>query len=232
METASSSWMKYLGYLIFVLFVLFAYSWINSPMIITVTGTGEVSAPAESATLTFSLSSNAESAQGSTDKVKELSFRIKETLKTNGIPESDIYEASIVVLPAASVVPGSTGYQSTLSMGVKTTQVNNLDGLTSSLYSSGALVVTQPVFSVGIGQKLEDDAYNLAIKDAKGKANKIALSNLKLIKKIVLIEQSSSAKTSTVTSKADSVTQIDNNLSAEDGLIKISKVVSVSYKMW
>ncbi len=232
METATDSWSKYLRYSIFAVILIFVYQWSSSPLIVSVTGIGEVSAPAETATLTFAISANGESPQSATDKVNNTALKINETLKTNGIPEKDIYEASIVVLPASSVVAGATGYQATLNMGVKTSQVNNLDGLTSSLYSLGAAIVTQPVYSVGSGNELEEKAYALAIKDAKSKAGKIALSNLKLIRKVVLIEQSTSSKTSTVTSKADSVAQIDNNLSSEDGLLKISKVVSVSYKMW
>lgn len=232
MESAGDLMKKYFGYLIFALGLLLAYQLISSPLIITVTGLGEVSAKAENATLTFVLSSNGDSAQSASDKVIETSKKIKDTLKTTGIPESDIYEASTAILPASSIVAGATGYQATLNMGVKTTQVNNLDGLTASLYTQGAIVVTQPMLSVGDKEKLEMEAYNLALKDAKKQANNVSLKYFKLLKKIVLVQESTTSPSSTVTTKADSVTQIDKNLSPEDGLIKISKVLSVSYKMW
>lgn len=232
METANSSFKKYLFYSIALVVLLFIYQWISSPMVITVTGSGEVSSKAETATLTFVLSSNNESPQTASDKVKETLKKIKETLKTSGIPESDIFEASTVILPASSIVAGATGYQATLNMGIKTTQVNNLDGVTSNLYSQGAVVVTQPILSVGDKTKLENEAYDLALKNTKKQANSIALKYFKLFKKIVLVQESTTSPSSTVTSKADIVAQIDKNLSSEDGLIKISKVLSVSYKMW
>lgn len=232
METANSSFKKYLFYSIALVVLLFIHQWISSPMVITVTGSGEVSSKAETATLTFVLSSNNESPQTASDKVKETLKKIKETLKTSGIPESDIYEASVVILPASSIVAGGTGYQATLNMGIKTTQVNNLDGVTSNLYSQGAVVVTQPILSVGDKTKLENEAYDLALKNTKKQANSIALKYFKLFKKIVLVQESTTSPSSTVTSKADIVAQIDKNLSSEDGLIKISKVLSVSYKMW
>lgn len=232
MEPATTSWKKYLLYALGAMFLLFVYSWINSPLIVTVTGSGDVSAKAETATLTFTVSSNSDNPQNATSNVKSNIAKIKETLKASGIPESDIYESQISVLPASAVVKDATGFQASTSMGIKTTQIANLDGLINSLYASGAVVVTQPVLSVGDISTLEKQAYDLALKDANSKSWSVALSNWKLIKKIVLIEQSQTQPTSTVTTRADTASQVEKNLSPDDGLIKISKVVSVSYKMW
>lgn len=232
MESTVPVWKKYLGYTLAVLASIFAYSWITSPMIVSVTGVGEISAPAETATLTFTLSSNADTPQNATSAVKSIVTNIKANFATSGIPESDIFESQTTVLPASAVVAGATGFQATTSMGIKTSQLNSLDGITNNLYSLGAVVVTQPILSVGDVDKLEKQAYDLALKDANTKSWGIALSNWKLIRKVVLIEQSATQPTSTVTSKADTVSQIEKNISPDDGLIKISKVVSVSYKMW
>ena len=232
MESTVLVWKKYLGYTFAILAILFAYSWIMSPMIVSVTGVGEVSAPAETATLTFTLSSNADTPQNATPAVKSIVANIKANFASSGIAESDIFESQITVLPASAVVAGATGFQATTSMGIKTNKINSLDGITNNLYSMGAIVVTQPILSVGNADKLEKQAYDLALKDANTKSWGIALSNWKLIKKVVLIEQSATQPTSTVTSKADTVAQIEKNLSPDSGLIKISKVVVVSYKMW
>ena len=232
MESAFFPWKKYLGYTLATIALLFAYSWIMSPMIVSVTGVGEVSAKAETATLTFTVSSNGENPQTASNAVKSTVANIKATFASSGIPESDIFESQTTVLPASAVVAGATGFQATTSMGIKTSQLNSLDGITNNLYSLGAVVVTQPVLSVGNIEILEKQAYDLALKDANKKSWGIALSNWKLIKKVVLIEQSTTQPTSTVTTKADTASQIEKNLSPDDGLIKISKVVSVSYKMW
>lgn len=232
MEAAQDYFKKYFGFLVIFILAVTFYTWIQSPMVITVTGVGEASAKAETATLTFALTENGESPQSASMNVKDSSNKIRETLKTSGASESEIYESSVVILPASSIVKGAGGYQATLNMGVKTNLINDLDGLTSSIYSQGAIVVTQPILSVGDKEKLEKEAYDLAIKDAKKQANNLSLRYLKFLKKIVLVQESTTSPSSTVTSKADSVTQLDKNLSPEDGLIKISKVLSVSYKMW
>lgn len=232
METAFFPWKKYLGYTLAILALIFAYSWITSPMVVTVLGSGEVSAKAEFATLTFSVASNSDNPQTALVNLKQTSDRIKQTLSSIGIPESDVFESQAQVLPATTASNGSTGFQASISMGVKTGQLNNLDGIINNLYALGAVVVSQPILTVGSIETLEKEAYDLAIKDAKKKANSVAFSNWKLIKKIVLIEQSQTDPSSTVTSKADTVSQVEKNISPDDGLIKIKKVVSVSYKLW
>lgn len=232
MEPATTSFKKYLLYVILGVFFLVLYQFVSSPMVITVTGVGSVSAPAKTATITFSLTSSKDNPRDASNAVKSNVTKIKETLKTSGIPESDIYESQVTVYPANAVKEGASGFQATSSMGIKTTQINNLDGIVATLYSLGAGVVTQPVLEVGDKDNLEKEAYNLALKDAKTKANKIALSNWKFLKKIILIQETTSPTTSTVTSKLDTVTQLEKNISADTGVIKVSKVLSVSYKMW
>ena len=61
---------------------------------------------------------------------------------------------------------------------------------------------------------------------------KIALSNWKVIKKVVLIQESQQQTTSTVTTKADEARVVTDNITPDQGLIKINKTVSVSYKLW
>ena len=224
MEPAKAFLKKYLGYLVLFVTLIVVYQWIASPMVVTVAGTGEVSAPAETATLTFTLSSNGEIPQFAADKIKATTNKIKESLTAGGIPNSDIYEASTVILPAATITAGATGYQATLNMGIKTAKVSNLDSLTASLYTLGASVVTQPILSIGNKEKLESQAYDLALADAKKQANTVASKHWKFMKKTVLGQDSTPTTASTVTRKAESFAQIR--------LINISKTLSVSYKMW
>ena len=102
MESTVLVWKKYLGYTFAILAILFAYSWIMSPMIVSVTGVGEVSAPAETATLTFTLSSNADTPQNATPAVKSIVANIKANFASSGIAESDIFESQITVLTCIS----------------------------------------------------------------------------------------------------------------------------------
>lgn len=232
MEPVTPSWKKYLLYALLVIAAIFSYEWISSPMVITVTGVGSVSAPAESGSLTFSLSANADNPENALNSIKNNVIKVKSSLGQLGIPESDIYESQASVVPASTVLPGSTGFQATVSMGLKTKKVTIMDRIIATLYSNGATVVSQPVLTVQQKEKMEKDSFNLAFKDAKSKAWAIQLSNLKFIKKVVLVQESQNQSTSTVTTKADTASQVTGSVSPNDGLIKVNKVVSVSYKMW
>jgi len=215
-----------------VIVVGFLWTWVTSPMILSVTGTGEVSVPAETATVTFSLAASGQSASAAAAGVKARAASITEILKASGIAEEDIYETQASIVPAAAVIQGGTGYQASISMGAKTVHVSSVSDLVSTLYSGGATIVSQPVVSVGDESDLEQQAFNDALKDAKSKAGKIALRNLKFIRKIVAITQITSPTTTTVTSKADLLTGTDSEAAALNGVFKIRKTVSVTYKMW
>lgn len=232
MESAFIPWKKYLGYALAVLLLIFVYSWIMSPLVITVTGVGEVTAPAENAVLTFSLVSSKDNPQEAISEVKSNATRVKDSLKSFGVGDSDVYESQVSVVPAASVVSGASGFQATISIGLKINNVTSIDSLTTSLYGFGAVVVSQPQLSVKDSEKVDSEAYSIALKDAKSKANMVALKNWKLIKKIVLIQESQTPATTTVTKQANEIDSAELKVDANTGLIKFSKVLSVSYKMW
>jgi uncharacterized protein YggE len=90
--------------------------------------------------------------------------------------------------------------------------------------------VAQPVLSVDNKTELENQAFAAALKDAKSNASEVAKRNWKLFRKIIAVEQVTSPSTSTVTSRADVITE--NQETITGGVFKIVKAVSVSYKMW
>ena len=226
MEVDFSLWKKYLSYLLAVLLLIITYSWITSPLVMSVTGVGEVSVPAENAVLTFTLASNKVSPSEAVTDVKNNITNVKNSLKNLGIGDSDVYESQVAVTPSES------GFQATVNMGLKVNSISNLDQLTTSLYGMKAIVVSQPQLSVKDSQKVQDEVYQIALKDAKSKANKMALKNWKLIKKIVLIQESETPTTTSITKQANEADQTELNIDSSTGLIKFSKVLSVTYKLW
>jgi len=215
-------WKK--GIIIFLAVILGAFiiGWINSPLIVTVTGTGELSVPATSATVSFTVSASEASPQGAMDQVKNKANNLRRVLQSGGIEEKEIMESQITAVPAAAYVAGATGFQASITMGAKSLNVAGVDALISQLYNNGATVVAQPVLAADKQSELEAQAMDEAMKDAKKQADDLAKKNLKLIKKVIDIQQASSASTATVTSKTESL----------GNQFKISKAVQVSYKMW
>lgn len=217
--------------LVFIVLAIF-WQWVSSPMIVTVTGVGEVNVPATNATVTFNVSASDVTAEEAVANISTKADAIRNVLISSGIAEEDISQSQITVLPSSLVTLGTTGFQSSITMSAKTVHVSNVSSLITKLYASGAYAVSQPTLSVENEQSLDAEAYNSAVKDAKAKASKIGLKNWKFIRKIISINSQSSGTTSTATSKADIVTGSKNAIAAQNGVFKIVEAVSVSYKMW
>lgn len=232
LTTPFDNFKRYFIYILGFVLVLVVYFWLSSPLVMTVTGVGEVSVPAENAVLTFTLISTKDNPNDALSDVKSNVTRIKDSLKSFGVGDSDVYESQAVVVPASTVSAGASGFQATINVGLKINSIDNIDTLTTSLYGLGAIIVSQPQLSVQDSQVVDSQAYDLALKDAKSKANKIALKNFKLIKRVVLIQESQTPVTTTVTKQASDVDSAELNIDKNTGLIKFSKVLSVSYKMW
>lgn len=212
--------------------VMIFWIWLSNPMILTVTGTGEVSVPATNATISFTLSSNDNSIGTAVSSVQSKADTMRQFLITKGVAEGDIAQSQVTAVPAGLITSGATGFQARISMAAKTTHVSDVSSLVSDLYTNGALVVAQPVLSVENQTKLDQDAVSIALKDANSQAFKLGLKNWKIIKKVVSISQVSSPTTSTSTTKADNVTENSNSIAAVNGVFKILKAVSVTYKLW
>ena len=210
-----------------VVFLMIFWTWVSSPMIVTLTGTGSVNVPATSATVGFSLLSTDASPQGAIVAVTQKAKSVREMIKAGGVSEEDILESQVTSAPAQT-----GGYQALISMGAKTVHVTGVPDLIGKLYAAGAGVVNQPVLSVENRADLEAKAVDEAMKDAKKQASLFALKNLKFVRKIIAVSQQTSGSTSTATSRADVITESTSQEAAANGVFKIVKAVSVSYKMW
>jgi uncharacterized protein YggE len=235
-ENDGFNFKKYLvigGMLLVLIFIGgFIWNWVNSPMIVTVSGTGEVKAPVESATISFGLTSSASSSSEAISLVESKVQRITSLLTAQGISDEDIAESQVNVVPASTLVQGATGYQATISMGAKTMHVSKVDDLINLLYSNGASVVSQPILSVEDRDTLENQALDEAMQEARADAKEIGNNNLKFIRKIVLVSQQAPTGSSSITTKPDTLTGTNQPESLNTGVIKIRQTVTVSYKMW
>lgn len=205
---------------------LFLWMWITSPMIVIVDGYGEVEVSATRAVLTYSMVGQGADPASAIAAVNA-KVSTAETVLI-GVAPNDISKSQIQVVPAT----GGGGFQAVISVGVKTASVSGAQNLISTLYSAGATVVSQPVLSVDEPKEFEKQAFDLALADAKKKAGQIGNNNFKFIRKIIGITESASSSTSTATKGPNIDTEIENPETLNSGVFKVSKAVTVSYKMW
>ena len=212
------------GLLVFllVIFGAFIITWINSPMMVTVVGTGEVRVSATYATLSLTITGNGSNVTEAIKNVNTKAGNLKQLLISRGVGEVDLLESPLTIYPMAAVSAGATGFSASVSLSAKVYDESGVNELVADLYNNGAAIVAQPVLSADKQQELEAQAMNEAMADAKKQANELAKKNRKLIKKVINIQQASSASTATVTSKTGFL----------GNEFKIAKAVQVSYKMW
>ena len=200
----------------------FLWSWINSPLVVTVTGRGEIDVPATQATLTLSLMDNHTDPQTVVNLVKAKAETIRDLLTQTGVAAENIFTSEPSVVPSTQA---GAGYQALISMGAKKIPVTSLDTLVPNLYKSGASLVTQPVISIEDEDKLENQAVDKALSDANKQASALALKHWKFIKKVTAVVESPTQPTS-ITSKTN------EQVPSTSGTYKVIKTVTVSYRMW
>lgn len=212
---------------------LLLYFWWSSPLIVTVTGVGEVKVPADTATVTYSLADSDPSPVVALTKLQARAEEMRNVLAQYGVVESDIVESQPRVVPAALVSQGGVGYTATMSMGGKTNQVSQVSRLAALLYERGATLVSQPVLSVENQEDYEKQAFQEALKKAKGQATSMALKNFKFLKKMAAISETTSTGGGTVTSRGEAVpTNPETPALTTGDNLTITKVVEVTYRMW
>lgn len=201
------------------------YQWLSNPMLISVSGVGEVSVPATKAIVSLTLSETDTTPDGALAKIQDRAIQVRDYMKQKGFSEITTTQPQLV--PAALLSSSLTGYQVTVSMGGSTTQLNNLNKIVAGFYGMGAAVVSQPVLAVEDEAKLVDQALADALKKADEQAGQLARKHWKLIRLVAAVEQADSGTTSTSTSEKDSETEV-----ASGDMFKISKAVSVTYRLW
>lgn len=215
----------YLSWIILLIIALvasaFLWSYVSSPLVVTVTGRGEVDVPATSASLTLSITDNNTDPQTALNLVQAKTDTVKKLLLDTGVTSENIFESEPSILPSTQA---ETGYQAMVSIGAKKIPLASLSTLTPTLYKNGASLVTQPVISIEDEDKLEGQALDKALADAQKQVDNLALKHWKFIKKATAIIESPTQPTS--------ITQKGTTEIPSLGTYKIIKTVTVSYKMW
>jgi uncharacterized protein YggE len=209
--------------LVLAVVLISVYTWFTTPLIVTVSGKGEVDVPASNATVTFSVIGEGANATDAIANIKGKLANLKKAIKGSGIDETSMIQSQVMVVPASSIVAGVSGYRSTISVGITKIPTARIDSFIPVLYSGGASLVSTPAIDVGDQSELEKAAFRKALNDAQKQAGDIGRQNGKLFKKAIAITQSSTPST-TVSGQSDTFAGV--------GTSKITSVVSVSYKMW
>lgn len=194
--------------------------WVLSPTEVVVTGIGNVSVPATTATFNVTISASGDKPSDAILSLRTKIDNLKSQLGIVNIGSDSITETQITLTPSAAIVANAKGFQALTTLTIKTNNVRLVSDMMVTMYESGATVVSQPVVSVEDEDTLEKEALKEAMTQAKQNLNETV--GFRPIKKVIGIQQASSGNTATTT-KATA----DNA-----GEFEVTKAVSVTYRVW
>lgn len=158
-----------------------------NPHQITVSGEGDVTAVADIATFTYSVTETAATVQDAQNSAATKSNAALAYLKSNGIDDKDINTSDYNVSPQYSYSnspcfggacsPGNptiTGYEVSESITVKVRDTSKAGDILSGLGKTGVTNISGLQFTIDDPEGLQEQARTKAIADAKAQAQKLA----------------------------------------------------------
>jgi uncharacterized protein len=155
---------------------------------ITVSGKGEVMAPADIATISINLTKDATTSKEAQNTLNESITKTLAYLKEKKIEDKDIkseyggvtpkysYGGQVYCLryPCPQPETKIVGYTATQSISVKVRDVDSANDVRTGLTTLGITDISGPTFSIDNEDSLREQARALAIKDAQEKAKVLA----------------------------------------------------------
>lgn len=169
------------------------------PRVITVTGTGAASAPADTATVTLGVSLVAASVAQATSNAATLADQIIASLLTSGIESSNIQTADYSVFPEhdhRSGQPVLRGYRVNNTLRVTTGDLDQISDVLEQATQAGGDATTVQGISFGLSDErpVRTEARDAAWHDATASAGQLAaLAGLTLGSPISITEGSAGA---------------------------------------
>ena len=169
---------------------------------ISVSGRGEVQAPADTATIDVGVQVTAASVGDARDRAAKAADAVVSSIKKNGVADPDIKTVGLSIQPQYQYTkdnePKITGYMVTNTVEAKIRKLDNLSKLVDDAVSAGGNDARfQGIrFSVEDRDKVIQQAREAAMKDAKAKADQLAkLGGVTLDKPLTISESQSTPPT-------------------------------------
>ena len=152
-----------------------------APRQITVTGTGEVAAAPDMATIRLGVTHQAEVAQAAMDATSGAVSRVLERLDALGPEPRDVQTANLILNPlwsgqysSGEAAPEITGFVASNTIAVRVRALDTLGEVLQAVLEDGANTFDGLQFSMQEPKPLEDEARRKAVEDAMEKAALLA----------------------------------------------------------
>jgi uncharacterized protein len=145
---------------------------------VSATGSGQVTAAPDMATMSFGATSHSGNAKTALANVSSSSSKIVSAIKKAGIADKDIQTQNVSVYPETNTGSNGrttvTGYQASISVTAKVRDLGSLGDVIDAASAAGADTVNGPSFGFADDSAHRDQAAQKAIDDARKSASAMA----------------------------------------------------------
>lgn len=143
----------------------------------SVTGEGKVSVPPDLAIVTVGVQAQGATVKAVQDLLNKNINAVSDAVKKAGVDSKDVQTSGYNINPSYDYNGGSqriTGYQASTNLTIKVRQIDNSNAVIDAATAAGANQVGGITFDVNDKTKAQNDARQLAVADAKSKAQNAA----------------------------------------------------------
>ena len=203
---------------------------------ITVSGQGVAFGAPDVADIQIGVQAQARTVADARDQAASAMDGVVKSIKGNGVAADDIRTVQFSIDPRYTTPPGGgssvlTGYQVTNVVTVRIRKIDTAGKIIDDAASAGGnnTTIRSISFSILDQTKLQAEARELAVKDAKDRADKLAKLNGVKAGKPLQISEGSGSVTPISYAPAPSLARSDVATTIESGQLRITVNVNVNY---
>jgi len=199
---------------------------------VTASGTGETFEAPDMAQMYFGATVSADEASAALSQANELAKAITAAAKDAGVAAEDIQTANVSVYPQQNYEGDKvtiTGYQATIQVSVKIRDIEAVGDVIGAASEAGANEISGPSFMLDDDADANAKAIELAIADARSRAEVMAKASGKSLGEIISVTETG-ASTPIYYGAKDSMAAAES-VAIEPGQLNISTSVTVVFEL-
>lgn len=159
---------------------------------VTASGLGTTTASPDTAEMTFGATAYSNDSRKALEQASKLSAAINAAVKDAGVAEEDIQTANVSVYPDYSYEgdkPRVTGYRATVSVRAKIRDMASIGDVIGAASAAGANEINGPAFTLTDDEEKRGEAIELAVADARVRAESMAKAAGKTVGGVLSISE-------------------------------------------
>lgn len=200
---------------------------------VTASGTGETFEAPDMAQMYFGATVSADEASAALNQANDVAEAITAAVKDTGVAAEDIQTANVSVYPQQNYEGDKvtiTGYQATIQVSVKIRDIEAVGDVIGAASGAGANEISGPSFMLDDDADANATAIELAIADARSRAEVMAKAAGKSLGEIISVNETGASTPIYYGAARDSMAAAES-VAIEPGQLNISTSVTVVFEL-